>query len=213
MRTALVKDGVVQNVVLAGPGYEPPDGFVAVPNETVNVGHRHNGKDFSVPGLQEFANSEDDFFLLAVTAENCKRNALNNACIVIAGKNGQQIILDSTEDDRHDLADYAHLAALDPNFSASLVQAQPHGTVTLDAAQILAARAEMATLTVRCQAALHAVIEAIKIGRIITLEQVYAPETVAGAPPLEGWPKPLRSSGPDEAPAEWKAFLASRHGR
>lgn len=45
-RYALIKDGVVVNLIVADAGYTPPEGYDAVPTERTNVGDAWDGEQF-----------------------------------------------------------------------------------------------------------------------------------------------------------------------
>lgn len=207
MRAALVKDGIVHNVIVAGPDYMPPPSYTLVLHAEANIGDHYDGEVFSLPPPKKLVSSEQDFFNLAIYAENCCREALDHACITIDGEAGQ-IVLGSDSDDRADLSVYAQCAAMDANFSASIVQTQPHETVKLTATQILAAHAQIGKLVAQSHATLDAIMGAIKTGRIVTVAQISAPETVPGSPELPAWPKALRPYDSDEAPQSWKDFVS-----
>jgi hypothetical protein len=49
MRVALVENGVVVNVIMAGEGYSPPDGVTAIESDTAGIGYRYDGKALTRP--------------------------------------------------------------------------------------------------------------------------------------------------------------------
>lgn len=51
MRAALIRDGIVENIILAGPDYEPEAGFVLVPigDDPMQIGSGWNGSAFTPP--------------------------------------------------------------------------------------------------------------------------------------------------------------------
>jgi hypothetical protein len=49
LRIAIVRDGVVENVILADEDYEPEDGVLAVPAGTCGPGWTYNGETFIPP--------------------------------------------------------------------------------------------------------------------------------------------------------------------
>jgi len=51
MRAALVRDGIVENVIIASTGFDPGDGSLVVPigDEPVNIGSIWDGQTFTNP--------------------------------------------------------------------------------------------------------------------------------------------------------------------
>lgn len=49
MRIALIREGVVENVIEAGDGFTPGEGLVAVSTETAGPGWRYDGEAFFPP--------------------------------------------------------------------------------------------------------------------------------------------------------------------
>jgi len=49
MRIALVRGGVVENVILADADYAPEDGFLAVPADMCGPGWLYEGENFHPP--------------------------------------------------------------------------------------------------------------------------------------------------------------------
>lgn len=55
MRIALIENGVVVNIILAGDGYAAPDGLLAVETEEAGIEWRYNGGTFSPPAATPVA--------------------------------------------------------------------------------------------------------------------------------------------------------------
>ena len=49
MRAALIKDGLVVNVIIAGETYKVPEGFILVESDTANIGDIFQGGIFLPP--------------------------------------------------------------------------------------------------------------------------------------------------------------------
>lgn len=51
MRAALIRDGIVENIIIAGKGYKPIEGYSVVPvgDEPVDIGASWDGQSFTPP--------------------------------------------------------------------------------------------------------------------------------------------------------------------
>ncbi len=51
MRAALIRDGIVENIIIAGEGFDPGDGLLVVPvgDEPVEIGANYDGQVFTNP--------------------------------------------------------------------------------------------------------------------------------------------------------------------
>jgi hypothetical protein len=53
MRSALIRDGIVENIIMAGEDYDPGEGCIVVPigTEPVEIGAIYDGSSFAPPAL------------------------------------------------------------------------------------------------------------------------------------------------------------------
>ena len=86
MRMALVRDGLVENVIEASPDFAPSDGFVAIPSMEAGPGWLHDEMGFHSPSV-EAAPAPDEIALWQARAVLDRRGLLAAANAAIAASN------------------------------------------------------------------------------------------------------------------------------
>jgi hypothetical protein len=167
-RTALVANGRVEHVVVAGPGYRPPPGMTAVISDTANIGDSHDGATFRPPAEPQLPAAR----LIAIATR--RRVIIARTGILFdvakAGEPTRMVRISTTAEHRSDIAELAWLAERNSLFTAPWVDA--FGTAMLDAAQILELRRKIAAHVAASYASLDATLTAIGSGAITTRAQI-----------------------------------------
>lgn len=187
MRTALVnnKDGKVEDVIIHGPNWEAPKGFILVPSENANIGDLYDGDKFTTP---EPASHPVEY--LARKAKSRRRAMARAGVLVDIAHPGNDPILvnvDTTELRLNELIAFVHMAEADPNFVAVWVM-DNDDVLTLNAAQIFKVRDVVFKHIAHTHAVLGTMMKAIETGHVAHIREVNKPET-ATAIELPAWTK------------------------
>jgi hypothetical protein len=176
-RTALVKDGAVAEIVMAGDGYQPPAGFLAVASRTANVGDTYDGAVFKPP-LRVRPKAE-----LANYASVKQTRVAGNGITVDIAAGGKPLLIsvDTSAKGRADLSGLVQAAIIDPNFTTNWHQSS--GDLVLTAEQIKAVHQQVTAFIADTYKTLSAVLSAIELEQIISTEGVDNPPA-----PLPAWP-------------------------
>ena len=168
MRTALVANGRVEHVVIAGPGWQPPPGMTAVASDTANIGDSHDGQTFRPPAEAALPATR----LIAIATR--RRVVIARTGILFdvakAGEPSRMVRISTTAEHRSDIAELAYLAERNALFTAPWVDA--FGTAVLDASQILELKRKISAHIAASYASLDAVLTAIAAGTITTRAQL-----------------------------------------
>lgn len=167
MRTALVRKGVVEHVVMAGPGYEAPAGFTAVPSRHANKGDLHDGINFTlpvepdapVPELAEYARRRRQLIARMGVEFN-----------VGTTESPMMVRISTTREARSDLDDHAFLAARDPYYTGTWVD--DFGVVELSGTQFIDMQQRVALFIAETYKTLGKTVAAINGGIIRKRSQV-----------------------------------------
>lgn len=169
MRSALVKDGIVQEIVMTGPGYKPPPDMTVIPAEKANKGDAHNGEKFVSAPIPIPPKEELIIYAWARRAFIAQAGLRVN--VAAPGEKEKMVLFPSGQEERSILDEMAHLAALDRTYVAQWVHSS-HGTLTLSADQILDIRLKMARKIADTHGQLSATLEAINSGELKTIQEV-----------------------------------------
>lgn len=185
MRTALVnKKGMVEEIVISGPNWEPPKGMTLVPSETANHGDLWDGQVFTRP---EPAITKDH---LLFKARSHRRAIARSGVSVNIGLPGNDPIMVKVETDEmrvSELMVFVHMAEADPHFVATWVM-DSGDILRLDARQIVEVRKAVFKHITHTHAVLGTMTKAIHTGHVASAREIYKPET-ATAIEMPPWMK------------------------
>lgn len=164
MRIAIIENGTVARVILAGPDWQEvfPD-VVGVESDTANVGDAYESGLFHPPAAPP--PSEAD--LMAYAAD--LRWRIETGGITVAGTSVR-----TDEKSQAKISGAVILLTADQTIGAIDWEAQPGVWVSLDAATMQAIGVAVGRHVQACFTALKAVQEAITAGEIVSFEQIDA---------------------------------------
>lgn len=170
-RMAIITDGIVSNIVIAGKGFKPPKGSLAIESATANIGDKHGGADsFTKDDLKL---SKEELILHA----KHRRLVMVKLGMKFNLADDQQIKVD--DDMQKDICELAYLAdagerARQENFVMVL---QDNRILNLSAEQVIDLRNKIAEHIARSHAILATLVEAINTEKITSIQEIDNPET------------------------------------
>jgi len=173
MRSALVnKDGVVENVIIAGPGYKPPEGYKLVQSERAGIGHQHINGEFVDP----YRPSKEG---LLAHAESRHRDIEYFPLRINAG--GKKISLTVFQHDIRYIEIMAARAKVDSKTTINYPNPKTGEFVRLNAAALIALDEAITSYLVEHKMLYGEVVAAIHAGEITKDSEV-------DHPPMRSWP-------------------------
>lgn len=167
MRIAVIEQGVVTSVIVAGEGWQEMLGIEGVESDTANVGDLWDGEAFTAPAPPPPTESE----LLAYAA--LKRWQVETGGIVVSGT-----AVRTDETSQAKIQGAVQLLAADETLTEIDWEAQPGVWVSLDTPALLAIGIAVGRHVQACFSTLRQVQTGIAAGEIITIEDIDA----------AGWP-------------------------
>jgi hypothetical protein len=170
-RLALVKNGVVDNVIVADKSFKPPSGFQIIESDIANIGERYDGKAFTRP-----AKTKEWLFEHA----GMRRSDVLWTRHELSGD--RSVTVDVI--DRDTLNRYAERAARDAGLMIGWPQ--PHddiSVVQLNARDIVALNEAVTDWLLEHDAAFAGVLKGIASGKVVDDDGVDFPPS-----PLAAWP-------------------------
>jgi len=161
-RKALIKDGKVTDMIIAGDDYKPPAGFRLIEALDANIGDLFVNDRFTRPRIKS---SRDDLLRVA----RIRRSLTSNWSFVFELESGEKVQVPADISARQDLLEIASLG-IDSKF---LFPEGPREVTAKDFANIVRAIAER---TAKNHAVLADVAEAIDREQIVFEDQINEPE-------------------------------------
>lgn len=180
-RTALIQNGVVQSVVMAGTGYTAPAGMTAVATDTANIGDAYNGTTFT-PAVPEVVTPIAQQLATYASAKQAKIMTSGISVNVAASGQAANNIEASTDTASLVLLQGAALQA-QANAAATFNWVSNGAAVTLTSAQMLTILSAVTTFLQATFTTLAQVLYAVNAGTITTTAEVDTPPS-----PISAWP-------------------------
>lgn len=178
-RMALMKGGIVHEIVIGGPQFAVPKGFDVVETDHANIGDAYDGKAFAVQAqqldpeqLMEYARRRREVVVMNFMTFNLAKPG-----------NDPKIVKIHITRVYNDIIDLAHLAELTGDDVTFVL---PDETITLTSAQAIDLRNRVAKLVGHSHMLLAKILDAIKSGHIASIAHVDFPEQ-ATAVKLPSW--------------------------
>jgi hypothetical protein len=182
MRTALIKDGKVYEIVIGGADYMPPPGVRAILSERANIGDNYDGRTFTSPAPPP--QIAPKHMLKAHVLEK-KRHFLHagvDCNIAQPGQPARVIRLDNSANGRIDIMHLVLSTYRETGYKGHYVL-RTGEVIDVDAAQIEAMHKASDDFHFDLNATAQQLMRAIDAGTVATLDEVDNP-----APPLPAWP-------------------------
>lgn len=166
-RTALVRNGIVEHVVIAGSDYSPPSGMTAVSSRHANIGDLHDGINFKPPVDPDLPTPQ--------LIEQAKRRRQLLARMGVMFNVGTadsplRVRVSTTREARSDLDDHAYLAEHDQFYRGTWVD--DFGVVELSGAQFIELQRQVALYVAETYKTLGRTVAEINSGVIRKKSQI-----------------------------------------
>jgi hypothetical protein len=167
-RLALIKNGVVHDIVIAGDQYEPPEGMTAREHVSANIGDMHDGAGGFSPVQKQLSRDE----LYAYARRKRKMIIKTGLDFNLAAPGGDPHIVRIPTTDEYREA-FAALASV----GEPAIVALPDQNVSLTGAQIFEINRRIVGYVARSITVLASIIDGITANQISSTAHIDIPET------------------------------------
>lgn len=166
-RTALIRNGVVEHVIMAANDFEIPEGMTAIRSNTAGIGDKHDGVNFHRPEDPDLAVPQ-----LVNLARRRRQLIARYGVKFNVGTHDQPVMVkvSTHHDARMDLGDHAYLASRDIYYRGTLVD--EFGIIELSGQQFLDLERHVALFIAETHKTLASVVTDINSGRIRKKSQI-----------------------------------------
>jgi hypothetical protein len=183
-RYALVRKGLVEEVVIADEKYVPPSDMIAVKSDTANIGNKFDGNTFSTVVTPQTKNVL--LYYASRKQSVIAQGGITVSLTPVGLTSPVDIKVDTNTTGRTDLTMLADQAKSDAGFTEEWIQ--DNTSYTLNAAHILQLSTAVQSFVSSTYSKYGAILKSIESGAITTTQQIDNPETIkVGTTPLRSW--------------------------
>lgn len=184
MRTAIVRKGKVEEVIIHGPQWDAPKGVTLVQSDTANIGDLFDGSVFTPPVI---SHSKEQLSRKAKSHRTVVSSQGIDVDIAMPGNDPILVNIDTSPPRLIELQALVHIAEQDPKFVATWVT-DGGDVLALDTRQLLKVRDAAFKHVAHTHELLGKMLKAIDTGHVASMREVYKPES-ATAVALPSWRK------------------------